>query len=444
MSRGGLAALVGAVVASLALVGVVPAAAQSGGEKPKATEVGVTASEIHVATIADVDNPFAPGVFQGAKYGAEGAAQYLNSKAGGGGIDGRKIVVDFIDSHLNANEARNGVITACQDDFAAVGSAVLFLTSADDLTNCADQAGHATGLPDMPSFSAGVVESCAPTVYGLNPPQVHCDTATSTPQKYTSSKGGGPWFVQQHGKKKLHGLMVYPSDTKDASRAARALLDAFVASGIKADQSVGVSAAAPQSAYTAFVNTMKADNSNVVDIIGGNPILLRSEMQLQGVDLSSVVFQCGCYSASDEFTSNPVMNGVYIWGYTLPFEEASTNAMLRNFLEYVPKDKRDGFAEFAWAAMLAFAQAAKTTIDKHGVNGLTRANFLKDGVTTLTKFDADGMMGATNMVDKIPTDCTMLLQLKDKKYVRIWPKKKGTFDCKPSNLATIEADLVGG
>ena len=41
-------------------------------------------------------------------------AKYLNSKAGGGGVAGRKLVVDFIDSKLNPNEARNGVITACR------------------------------------------------------------------------------------------------------------------------------------------------------------------------------------------------------------------------------------------------------------------------------------------------------------------------------------------
>jgi ABC-type branched-subunit amino acid transport system substrate-binding protein len=278
----------------------------------------------------------------------------------------------------------------------------------------------------------------------LNPPQVQCDTATSTPQKYTSSKAGGPYFVQKFGKDKLHGLMVYSSDTKDAARASRALIDSFVSSGIKADQTVGVSASTPQSGYTAFVNKMKADNSNVVDVLGGDPILLRSEMQLQGIDLGSVVYQCNCYSSSDKYTSSAALDGVYTWQYTLPFEEAATNPMMRNFLKYVPKDKRDIYAVYAWAATLAFAQAAKATMDKHGVNGLTRANFLKDGVTTLTKFDAEGMMGATNIVDKVPTDCSMLLQLQDKKYVRVWPKKKGTFDCRPSNLATIEADLVGG
>jgi len=54
-------ALIGALVAAVALLGIVPAGAQSSNEKPKATEVGVTASEIHIAVVADVDNALAPG-----------------------------------------------------------------------------------------------------------------------------------------------------------------------------------------------------------------------------------------------------------------------------------------------------------------------------------------------------------------------------------------------
>ena len=114
--------LVGACVAGLVTLGVAPAVAQSSGDTPKATEIGVTAKEIHIAVIADVDNPFAPGLFKGAADGVKGAAKYINSKAGGGGIAGRKLVVDFIDSHLNANDSRNGVITACQQDYAMVGN----------------------------------------------------------------------------------------------------------------------------------------------------------------------------------------------------------------------------------------------------------------------------------------------------------------------------------
>src|SRR4029079_6393419 len=106
--------------------------------KPTATDVGITASEIHVAVPADVDNPFQPGLFQGVVDGATGAAKYLNSKAGGGGIGGRQIVADFIDTKLNPNQSRNAVITACGQDFAIVSSAMLFLTSVEDEVNCKD------------------------------------------------------------------------------------------------------------------------------------------------------------------------------------------------------------------------------------------------------------------------------------------------------------------
>jgi hypothetical protein len=80
--------LVGLCAIGVAVLGMSPALAQSG-ETPKATEVGVTATEIHIAVIADVDNPFAPGLFKGAVDGVKGAAKYINSKAGGGGIAGR-------------------------------------------------------------------------------------------------------------------------------------------------------------------------------------------------------------------------------------------------------------------------------------------------------------------------------------------------------------------
>ena len=40
--------------------------------------------------------------------------------------------------------------------------------------------------------------------------------------------------------------------------------------------------------------------------------------------------------------------------------------------------------------------------------------------------------------------CFVVVQLKNGNFTRVYPKKKGTFDCKPSNLATIQADFVGG
>ena len=56
----------------------------------------MSATEIHVAVLADVDNAIAPGIFQGVVDGVQGAAEYINGKAGGGGIAGRKLIVSTL------------------------------------------------------------------------------------------------------------------------------------------------------------------------------------------------------------------------------------------------------------------------------------------------------------------------------------------------------------
>ena len=112
--------------------------------------------------VTDVDNPIVPGVLQGIVDGVQGAGKYINAT---GGIGGRKIQVDFIDSHLSPNEARNTIIKACQEDFTLVGTAAAALDRAGR-DGCADKTGAATGLPDMGALDtfirrrfAGVVPS---------------------------------------------------------------------------------------------------------------------------------------------------------------------------------------------------------------------------------------------------------------------------------------------
>ena len=432
------------LVAAFALVTGVPARAQTGNEAPKATEVGVTPTEIHIGAMADVDNPFAPGLFQGAVDGVKGAAAYVNSKAGGGGIAGRKLVVDFIDSQLNPNESRNGVIKACSQDLALVGTASLFLSNVDDEINCKDQAGAATGLPDIGAIVTGVPETCSPVSFPVLGSQLDCATKDQHPQTYLANNGDSKYLLKTH-KNDLHGAMVVSNDTKDANRGGAIQADAAIKAGVKADQNVTRSGKDPQSAYTAIVNKMKSDGSNYsLNVLAVNSeIELRSEAQLQGLTDPNIVWACteACYDKSAKQNAN-VMNGTYVTLSYLPFEEANSNAMEKNFVKYVGPDKIDGFAVSGWVAGLEFAQAVKNTVAKHGVNGLTRANLI-DGIKQIKDFNAGGMIGTVPVASRGLSSCFVLVELKDAKWVRVYPKKKGTFDCKPSNLVHVQADLIG-
>jgi hypothetical protein len=436
------------LVAALVAIGVAAAALPAGAQtdaaaKPKATDIGISATEIHVAVPADVDNPFQPGLFQGVVDGATGAAKYLNSKAGGGGIGGRKIVADFIDTKLNPNQSRNAVITACSQDFAIVSSAMLFLSSVEDEVNCKDSSGAAVGLPDMGAIVTGVAQWCSPVSYPVTPSPLDCATKDETPQTFYGNAGPSKYLVKQ-SKQDLHGAFLIPSDSKDAQRGSTVLVDAAIAGGVKADQEKLMSGRDPQSAYTPIVSQMKADGSNYAQstLSANSSILLRSEAQLQGLD-DDVVFTCGGSCYTDDVRTNPVMEGTHVYVGALPFEEASTNAMLRSFLKYVPSDKRNNFAVSGWSAMIAFAQAARAVVAQDGVNGLTRKALLDTGIPTLTKFNTEGMTGTINVAKRIGTPCFIMLQVDDGKFVREHPAKKGTFDCTPSNRVLIKQDLLG-
>ncbi len=76
-----------------------------------------------------------------------------------------------------------------------------------------------------------------------------------------------------------------------------------------------------------------------------------------------------------------------------------------------------------------------------GVNGLTRTNLIT-AIKGLTDFDAGGMIGKRSFKDGKTTSCFMMVQFKSGKWVRQYPTKKGTFDCKASNAIEIKANLI--
>jgi hypothetical protein len=435
--------IVGLCVVGLAALAAAPAVAQSSSTTPKATEIGVTAKTIRIAVAADVDNPFAPGLFKGVPAGVKGAARYINSKAGGGGIAGRKLVVDFIDSHLNANDSRNAVITACSQDYAMVGNFMLFLSNVDDEVNCKDQAGAATGLPDLASVATGVPQSCSPVAYPVSPSQLVCSTKDQSPQTYNGNQFDSRYLLSKN-KNNLHGAMIFGSDTKDAARGGQVLIDTAEHAGVKSDQTIGVSGSSPQSAYTPIINNMKSKGSNYSYNSSSlsSVELERSEAQLQGLTGVTWVCTVACYDKKIKDQAS-VMEGQYVTMTFLPFEEANTNTTLKNFLKYVGPSNADGFAVYGWTATLAFKQALDTIVTKDGVNGLTRANLLSTGIDGLTKFNAGGMIGTVDIKDKVPTPCAAIVQVKSGNFVRVAPSRKGTFDCSKSNSVQIKADLIG-
>ena len=171
----------------------------------------------------------------------------------------------------------------------------------------------------------------------------------------------------------------------------------------------------------------------------------RKEAKLQGLTDPKIIWDCTlqCYDKRLLEQGGADVEGQYVSLLFLPFEDAKSNPMLANFLKFTGPAKADGFGIQAWASGLLFQQAAEAAVKKGGVNGLTR-KALFDELNAIDDFDGDGIIGTTNIGERTTSPCYVLMQVKSSKFVRVWPKKAGTFDCKARNRVELELDLTGG
>ena len=378
-------------------------------------------------------------------------AAYLNSKAGGGGLAGRKVVVDFYDSKLNGNESRNATIQGCQNDYALVGTSALFLTQVDDIVNCPDQAGAATGIPDLSAVTTGVPESCSPMAFPAFGTQIDCATVNSEPADLQRQPGTTEVGALQARRGGLHGVTIIGNDTKDAARGGTLAALAAQKAGIKMDQGdpvVAVSGRDPQSVFTPIVQKMKADGSNwSLNIASANQaLLLRNEATLQGIDPTSValgvlvVLRQHARHRQRVTTSRARSSS----SGSCPSKRARSTRTSANFVKYMKQvgGTPDQFASYSYAAMLAFADAVNAVVKSDGVNGLTRTNLIT-AIKGLTDFDAGGMLGKRSFKDGKITSCFLVVQFtRAASGSASTPTKKGTFDCKASNATTVKGNLI--
>jgi ABC-type branched-subunit amino acid transport system substrate-binding protein len=431
---------VAAVVISLVVAFSAPATSQS--DKPGASDVGVTADTIRIGVVADVDNPFVPGIFKGARDAVLGAAKYINAN---GGIAGRKVVVDVYDSKLNANETRNAFIEACEKDFALVGTTALFVTQLDDMENCKDSKGQATGIPDIAGITTSATQACSHVSYSTAAFSVVCDTLDQDPPTQQGNVGPFKYYVDKL-KGDAHGALLMSNDTPDARRSGAANLQTAKTAGIEPDVELALSSRDPQSAYTPVVQKMKTDGSNFAYLAMSlnSVVQLRQEAALQGIPNDDVVWMCAspCYDHKAMKEVGETIDGEQMTLSFLPFEEAPRNEMVANYLKYTGRDKVDGYGVWGWASAIALQEVLEDAVKEHGVNGVTRANLLA-GLQELHSFDAGGMIGVSDVGNKVMSPCFMLAQWKDGKYTRVHPKKKATFDCKKSNTVTFPSVAAG-
>lgn len=435
-----------AVVVVLTLAGtastVASASAPQQSKKPKAADVGITSKEIRVAVVADVDTTLSPGLFQASVDAMNAWAKIVNRQ---GGLAGRKVVVDFIDSKLSPDESRNAVIKACAEDFAMVGSEALFLNNVDDMIACPNAEGDPVGLPDMPGLALDFAQRCSPVTYTVTGDPSVCATKDDHPQTWTATRGDFRYYLSQE--KNLHGIFGVPSDLKSARDSILPSFQAGVDLGIKKDGSgyIDVSARAQQSSMTPLVQELKDNDSNFFynGSSAGIMVLVRREARIQGAD-SVKVWGCnsGCYDINLIKEGGADVEGTTSMTTTLPFysdyKAIPTLKLLVKELGGV--DELNSNAVNAFTAALLFQDVVEKVVASGAA--LSRQSLL-DALEAEHEFDAQGIIGPTDVGRREPPHCFVISEVKNGKWTRLHPKKTATFDCRRNNSVKIELDLLG-
>jgi ABC-type branched-subunit amino acid transport system substrate-binding protein len=402
-----------------------------------ASDVGITATTIRVAIIADVNNPLVPGLFKDSVTAVQAWAKQVNAS---GGLDGRQVQVDFCDSQLNPNATTNCVIKACQNDFALVGTSANALEDLGDIDGCKNAAGKAVGIANLAAF-AFVPEVCDPDTYGIGGVGAYCATAKQATPTYNVPVGDTRYLVAHNPG--LHGIWLYDTDDPTFKLTEVPLFQAESNLGIKKDGQgfYPLSGAVPQSALTPFIQQIKASGSTFVydDTTTQNMALLRKEAQLQGVS-SVKVWECnsGCYDPSFYQLGGAAVNGTYASLDELPYlSDYKVNPTLDKEITAVggvANFNNNAFGSYIMA--LLFQDAVnKVVASGQTLNRTSLFNVLNHDETAFT---ADGTIGSTNISGHIQSSCSVLVQLVNGVWTRVDPTTPGTFDCNSANVATLK------
>jgi len=355
---------------------------------------GITASTITVGNVSTVGG-LVPGLFEGARYGVEAYADYVNST---GGVDGRKLVVDTGDDQLSCTTNTAQSLSLLPDVAAFVGNFSLFdYCGAKALPATVPYIGVSTDTPlnNYPNF------------YSPNPIQHGWAT--------------GPllYFKQHYPQAILHvgALVAGVAPAPDSWAAEKQAMDSLgyhisvvdqyfplttqFTSDVIGMQQAGVQMVVLDATDVAtdarFVDAMVAQGFKPALVTSAGTAYDATFIEQAGVQAASMITSAQHQVLYDGEDSSVPAVGVFDHWYQVAW----------------PGHKPDVYALYAWASAELFVQAVR-----NAGSVLSRASILA-ALGKITSFDADGLMAPADPASRQPSTCFILARVVNGAWQRV-------------------------
>jgi ABC-type branched-subunit amino acid transport system substrate-binding protein len=355
---------------------------------------GVSPSEIRVGSISSLSGPV-PGLGSSSAAAARAYVAYRNST---GGVCGRRIVLREADDGTDNGRYRSIVNELGPQVLGLAGGFAFGDVGGADLVR--QQALPIMGAP------SGEVAAAPPTVFDVNP---NLEPIAGV-AKYR-------WLHDQ-GAKTVAIAYIAVDQSRYEANLQRRLMEA---AGIKVvlQKELPLSTLSYDSAARAVANS-HADYMWFVADVNGEASMARSVADT-GYKLRFAEYFTFAYATPFTKLAGEAAEGTLAFLRSLPNEEASTNAELRRFLEWMDRvaqgEALDPFAVDSWVGVKAFFDSVQAL---HGP--ITRKSLVEQLAATQL-YDADGMYGQIRLGAKRNRGCVVAIRFEKGVWRRLAPER---------------------
>jgi ABC-type branched-subunit amino acid transport system substrate-binding protein len=380
-----------------------------GAQSAAAAAPGVTANSITVGSISDISSPIA-GLFEGAKVGTEAYFAYVNSQ---GGVNGRKLIIDGMDSAFSSGTVASESQSIAKNDFAIVGGFSL-LDGAEQPAIDAAKLPTITQVLSPSLYTDPNLYSAIPLVQGGE---------ASGPFKWLKSKypaavkaigligsnSAATAITAEHTFRKLTYSLGYKwLYSRDAGFAETT----FIPDMVKM-KAAGVKMVFEPTQQGAYISTMA------------------QEIKQEGLN---AILVSGANAYEENFAPGPSGNGTLVTGVTALYEGQDAKAVpaVATFDKWAkrvdPQTELDLYTLYGWINAQLFVQALRGA----GANP-TRASLVAQ-LNKITSFNASGLISNQDPAKKIPGQCWIVAEYENGTWKRIAPDPKTGFVCSPGGF----------
>jgi len=376
-------------------IGSVPPGGNGG-----ATDTGVTATQITIATASDVTGVQA-GLFKSTFQAMTALTAMVNNQ---GGLYGRRVKLMLLDTKATSNDNNAAVVQACSQAFALVGSMSAF-------DNGGAEAGEKCGIPDVSAITVNAARSLASNVYAADPIR---------PDKFAI--GTANYIKRTYGTAVIeNAAMLYLNAGVTKSNALQRRR-AYETVGFKFRYFQQVEVLEPN--YGTFVQAMREKGIQYVNMVANYQSIQKLLKAMDQADWHPTVSDWDSVAYSQSFLSvGAAANNSLVFLNTTIYEEISSNPEMQLYNTWLqrvaPGAKPDFFGFYAWSAGRLFLKVHEMVGPK-----ITRKAFFA-AIKTIHSWDGYGLHVANDIGNKIQSPCFMYLVIANERFVRKSPPGRG-------------------